>query len=111
MMQGIRYRYSALYKSFAKAPERTKFRRYLDLWSWMLYNETWEIEQKIQECNRIIASAANIPPDRSVFTITDYHKAYVLEQDPVLKGKIEDLQALMRRYGGSRCTHRFWATY
>jgi hypothetical protein len=105
MMQGIRYRYSGLYDDFAKFPELAKFRRYLDYWSWMLYNENREIEQKIRECNKIVANIHSIPPVRSVFTLMDYHQAYVSEEDPTLKTEIDNLKKLIRRYGGPHSTH------
>jgi len=98
-MENIRYRYSALYKDFAESPELAKFRRYLDVWSWILYNETSDINQQIQECNQIIAEISGSPSKPSGLTVTDWHRAYVRNSPPLLKGKIENLTRTIRQYG------------
>ncbi|KAI4662057.1 uncharacterized protein J4E78_004848 [Alternaria triticimaculans] len=53
-MQGPPRRYSVLYDEIVENPELAKFRRNMDLWTWMLYNETGEIDKLRRECDELI---------------------------------------------------------
>ncbi|KAH7399507.1 hypothetical protein BKA66DRAFT_565579 [Pyrenochaeta sp. MPI-SDFR-AT-0127] len=97
-MQGIRYCYSALYRAFTDTPELAKFHRYLDYWSWILYNQSADIEKQADECIGLIAEIHGVPRERSPFTVIDYHRAYVQDEHPFLKVKIDNIEKSVRRY-------------
>ncbi|CAO2656934.1 Nn.00g057370.m01.CDS01 [Neocucurbitaria sp. VM-36] len=97
-MQGIRYHYSALYRDFSKTPELAKFRRYLGLWSWILYNKSFDIDKQVDECDGLISKIHGTARDRSPFTVTDYHRAYEQPEDMFLKVKLGNLEDLVRQY-------------
>lgn len=98
MMQSIRYCFSALYRAFSDTPELSKFRRYLDYWSWILYNQSSDIDKQVDECVGLIAEIQGFPRERSPFTVIDYHRAYVHDEHPFLKAKIDKLEKSVRRY-------------
>ena len=103
-MQGAPRRYSVLYGEIVEIPELAKFRRHLDMWTWILYNETGEIDKQRRECDELIDTIGAENPAWTVRTLTDYHQAYYLHEYPVLRSKIEDLRTSVRRYS------RLWLT-
>jgi hypothetical protein len=101
MTRGFNIRFSRVYKAFVETPELAKFRRYLEVWSWILNNQVAIIEQKIERCNDAIADDHGVARDRSVFRITDYHRVYDAEEHPVLGPLMEEVRVLVRKYSKS----------
>ena len=101
-MQGAPRRYSVLYDEIVENPELAKFRRHLDLWTWILYNETGEIDKLRRECDELIETIGAENDDWTVRTLLDYHQAYHLLEHPVLRSKIDVLKISVRQYS------RFW---
>ncbi|KAF2831257.1 hypothetical protein CC86DRAFT_137061 [Ophiobolus disseminans] len=97
-MHGFKYTWSSLYAAFNETPELTKFRRYVDLWSWILNNQVSDIEKQLKECNEVTADVVGRARDNCEFVVTDYHRAYADEEHPQLKPKMEELVRLVRRY-------------
>jgi len=101
-MQGPPRRYSVLYGEIVENPELAKFRRHLDLWTWILYNQTGEIDKLRRECDELIKTIGAEIPGWTVRTLLDYHRAYDLHDHPVLRSKIDVLKISVRQYS------RFW---
>jgi hypothetical protein len=97
-MKGFRYRLSILYAACRETPELTKFPRYVDLWSWILNNQVFDIEKQLKECKDATADAIGIARDHNIYVVTDYHRAYMKEEHPELKAKMEELICSVRRY-------------
>jgi len=102
IMQGAPRRYSVLYGEIVENPELAKFRRHLDMWTWILYNETGEIDKLRRECDELIETIGAENPGWTVRTLLDYHQAYYLRDHPVLRSKIDVLKISVRQYS------RFW---
>ena len=106
-MQSAPRRYSVLYGEIVDNPELAKFRRHLNLLTWILYNETGEIDKLRQECDELIKTIGAEDPDWTVGTLLDYHQAYELhDHHPVLRSKIDVLKISVRQYsrfGDSVC--------
>jgi hypothetical protein len=98
-MQGLPWCYSPFYRNVSETPELARFHRYLEYWSWILYNRTSDITKQIEECNGIIAEIQGFTRDRRAFTVADYHRAYARDEHPFLKAKLEVLEKSIRRYG------------
>jgi hypothetical protein len=101
MLQGFRYRFARMYAEFAETPELAKFRRYLQLWSWILNNQIAVIEQKSKECNDAIADIQGVARGSCIYKVTDFHRVYASEEHPILKTQMKDLTDLVRGYGMS----------
>ena len=97
-MQGAPRRYSVLYDEIVENPELAKFRRHLDLWTWILYNETGEIDKLRRECDELIETIGAQNADWTVHTLLDYHQAYHLHDHSFLRSKIDALKISVRRY-------------
>ena len=97
-MQGPPRRYSVLYGEIVENPELAKFRRNLGLWAWILYNETGEIDKLRRECDDLIETIGAETSGWTVRTLLDYHQAYDLDDQPVLRSKIDALKISVRQY-------------
>ena len=111
-MQGAPRRYSVLYGEIVENPELAKFRRHLDLWTWILYNETGEIDKLRRECDELIETISAENSGCTVRTLLDYHQAYELHDHPDLRSKIDVLKISVRQYSrlGRFCVPRIVLT-
>ncbi|KAF2187640.1 hypothetical protein K469DRAFT_103357 [Zopfia rhizophila CBS 207.26] len=102
-MQGIRYRYSAFYQDITTYPELAIFRRFTEEWAWMLYNQITDIHQKAKECNAALAQSQGFPSGATVFSVTDWHRVHMREDNRYLSVKVEALMDSIRKYSQDLC--------
>jgi len=92
------YLWSRLYNSFEDTPELAKFRRYLKLWSWILYGRSANIDKQWKACNDAIADIEGVSREGSVFCVTNFSRASVAEKHAGLAVMMESLQKQVREY-------------
>lgn len=98
---GAKVQFSTFYDDVAEFPDEAPLPRFTGIWYWMLYDNVVEIRKRYEECCARYAQVLRFPKGARSFPITNYHRVYMREEDPILKTRIELLKESLRKYGES----------